>query len=174
MSWDDWVNTLTGYWQDEHCSVSVGQKFISAVSWISIRLSDPICARHSFAKDKMVDVWTWLLDLHSLPQECGEFISFAPSPLWIAVPFMSSGCRSSAQCQLWIFCEPFWLWREPVTFRFHDHLCDLQVLYMKYIIPHTSILSFKIWCYHTVKLQKVGKKWKVSRFPVYVELLWWT
>jgi len=33
---------------------------------------------------------------------------------------------------------------------------DLQVLCMKYIIPHTSILSFKIWCY-TVILQKVGE-----------------
>jgi len=35
---------------------------------------------------------------------------------------------------------------------------DLQVLYKKYIIPDTSILSFKIWCYHAVILQKVGEK----------------
>lgn len=35
---------------------------------------------------------------------------------------------------------------------------DLQVLYMKYIIPDTSILSFKIWCYRAVILQKIGGK----------------
>jgi len=151
----------------------------SAISWISIHLSHPIGARGSFAEDKMVGVWTWPLDLHLLPR-LGMWrihFLFPPYPLGIAVTVMSSGCSSSAQYQSWVFCEPFWRWREPVTCRSLTHstcVSDLQVLYIKYIIPDTCILSFKIRCYHAVILQKVGKKWKVSKFPVYVELLWWT
>lgn len=80
------VNTLTGYWQDKHCPVSDGQKFICAILWISIYLSDPIDTRGCFAKDKMVGVWTWLLDLHLLPLlGMWRFHFFDPCSLWIAV-----------------------------------------------------------------------------------------